>query len=419
VVSVRLKTRSCAVLVVNAMLAFYIVAAVVPPADAQDCRGVDVDPGDNIQALIDRHNRHTTFCFRRGVYELSGTIWTGRKYPRLNLRSGAIVDGQGGGFVGIDGDDARDDERGTMVLGGVFQNFGNENAPIWLSPVIVRGNWVVKGTEFRRNFNTGLLVQGDNARVSNVDTHHNGRYGIAVSAPCTGCRAPNGVIIERSEIAYNNTRQLATLDDAGGTKFAGGPSGMIVRNNDVHHNYGSGLWWDTNSEDARIYGNVIHDNRQWGILWEASYGGTKIHHNRLIDNGVGDGTENWGANVQLLVSNSDGSVGGGIEIYENRIVGTAIAVGLLNHTEGMPGTRQVHIHDNTMALRAETTRVGGVLHFGDPSLFDRASGNRFERNTYLVRDRGGTYWKWDGQTLTWQQWNATGHDNEGSLRLIA
>ena len=415
--SKHLIRRSCTVFVANAMLAFYLTVAVVPPADAEGCRGVKVTPGDNIQTLIERRRQHTTFCFRRGVYELSRTIWTATKHPTLDLRSGAVIDGQGGDFIGIDGNDARRGDRGTIILGGVFQNFGNENAPTWLSPFIVRSNWVVKGTEFRRNFNTGLLVQGDSARVSNVDSHHNGRYGIAVSGPCAGCPAPSNVVIERSEIAYNNTRQLPPLDDAGGTKFSGGPSGMIVRNNKVHHNYGSGLWWDTRSEDARIYGNVIYHNRNWGVFWEGSHGGTKIHHNTLRDNGVGDGTENWGANVQLLVSNSDGSVGSGIEIYENRIVGTAIAVGLLNHTEGTPGTTQVRIHDNTMALRAKTARVGGVVVLGgDASLFDRTSRNRFEDNTYLVRDRGGTYWMWNGQALTWQQWRAIGHDNEGSLR---
>jgi hypothetical protein len=49
-----------------------------------------------------------------------------------------------------------------------------------------------------------------------------------------------------------------------------------------------------------------------------------------------DGTLDWGANVQLLVSNSDGSIGRGIEIYDNRISGAAIPVGLLNYTEGKP-----------------------------------------------------------------------------------
>ncbi len=81
------------------------------------------------------------------------------------------------------------DQRGTVILGGVFQHFGNGSAPSWVSPVIVHRNWVVVGSEFKDNFNAGLGIQGDGARVSRVNTHHNGRYGLAVTAPCVDARA--------------------------------------------------------------------------------------------------------------------------------------------------------------------------------------------------------------------------------------
>ena len=72
------------------------------------------------------HHRRSTFCFASGVYQLSGTVWTGSKFPRLDLRAGAVIDGQNGAFVGINGADAPRDQRGTVILGGVFQHFGNE-----------------------------------------------------------------------------------------------------------------------------------------------------------------------------------------------------------------------------------------------------------------------------------------------------
>ena len=273
------------------------------------------------------------------------------------------------------------------------------------------------GTEFRENFNSGLTVQGDDARVVRVNTHHNGRYGINVTMPCVGCPGPTGVIIEDSEIAFNNTRQLSIIDDAGGTKFVGS-DGMIVRGNEVHDNYGAGLWWDGFNRNAQVYGNVISNNRNWGIFWELSYGGTKIHDNTLTDNGLGDGTANWGANVQLLVSTSDGSVGEGIEIYENTIDGAAYPLGLLNHSSGTPLTRQVYVHDNAMTLRATTTRVGAVVYQGSTELFDAAADNRFDHNTYRVLDRNAAYWAWNGQTLTWAQWQGSGHDVNGAVRPI-
>ena len=131
------------------------------------CHGVQVAPGDDLQRLIDTHHRRSTFCFASGVYQLSGTVWTGSKFPRLDLRAGAVIDGQNGAFVGIDGADAPGDQRGTVILGGVFQHFGNEAAPSWVSPVIVRRNWLVVGSEFKDNFNAGLGI-------------HPGRWGARV-----------------------------------------------------------------------------------------------------------------------------------------------------------------------------------------------------------------------------------------------
>jgi hypothetical protein len=408
---------------VHSSLAVLLALTVVPLHAAasslrsdHSCRGVKVVPSDNIQALIERRRRHTTFCFRKGVYELSSTIWTGAKHPTIDLRSGAIINGQGGSFVGIDGDDSLGGERGTIILGGVFQNFGNENAPIWVSPLTVRSNWVVKGTEFRRNFNAGLAVQGDSARVSNVESHHNGRYGIVVTAPCMGCPGPSDVLIEHSEIAHNNTRMLPTNDDAGGTKFSGGTDGMTVRNNVVHDNYGAGLWWDGYHTNAHVYGNLIYANRNWGIMWELSYGGARIHHNTLRDNGIGDGSSpNFFANVQLLISCSDGSRGE-IEIYENTIEGAAHPLALINHNVHPTRTRNVYVHDNTFTLRSSASRVGAMAFDGLTELFTASANNRFEDNTYKLHSRRGAYWAWDGQTLTWRQWRAVGHDEDGIVR---
>jgi hypothetical protein len=386
---------------------------------APACHGVRVVPGDDLRRLIDRHHQRSTFCFASGVYQLSGTVWTGSKFPRLDLRAGAVIDGQNGAFVGINGAGAPGGQRGTVILGGVFQHFGNEAAANWVSPVIVNRNWVVVGSEFKDNFNAGLAIQGDGARVSRVNTHHNGRYGLVVARACADCPGAAGVIIEDSEIAFNNTRQLSVFDDAGGTKFSGGTRGMIVRNNDVHDNYGSGLWWDTNNRNAKVYGNRIYDNRNCGILYEMSLGGTKIHHNTLIDNGIGDGTVDWTVNVQLSVASSDGRRGGrgGIEIYANTIGGEAYPLGLVTHA-GRPSTTRVQVHNNVLILRAASSRVGGADNSGTGEMFSPSAGNRFRANTYRVLDPQAAYWAWNGETVTWAQWQASGHDGSGHVERI-
>jgi parallel beta-helix repeat protein len=117
---------------------------------------------------------------------------------------------------------------------------------------------------------------------------------------------------------------------------------MIVRRNEVHHNFGAGLWWDGFNTNAQVYDNVVHDNSHWGIFWEFSYGGAKIHDNTLTDNGL-SGSTNFFDNVQLLVSCSDATVGG-IEIYQNTIDGEANPLGLLNHDGHLTRTRNVFVH---------------------------------------------------------------------------
>ena len=72
-----------------------------------------------------------------------------------------------------------------------------------------------------------------------------------------------------------------------------------------------------------------------------------------------------------------------------------------------------------MTLRAPTTRVGAVAFDGLTELFDAAAGNRFDHNTYRVLDRNAAYWAWNGQTLTWAQWQGSGHDVNGVVELIA
>ena len=322
-----------------------------------------------------------------------------------------MIDGGNGNFESFNGLEAPRDRRGTIVLGGVFQHF--------VSALSLGRNAVVDGTEFRENFNIGLGISGDNARASNVHTHHNGQYGLIVTSPCVGCPAPKGVIIEDSEIAFNNTRHLEPGYDAGGTKFSAGTDGMIVRRNEVHDNYGMGLWWDTSNKNARVYGNRIYDNLNAGILYEGSFGGTKIHHNKLIDNGIGDGTSNWTMNVQLGVASSDGSRGGrgGIEIYANRIDGAAYALGIVTHA-GRPTTKQVHVHDNLLILRAASSRVGGEDQTGTGEMFSPSAGNRFRANTYRVLDPNAAYWAWNGETLTWTQWQAIGNDDNGDVERV-
>jgi hypothetical protein len=51
-----------------------------------------------------------------------------------------------------------------------------------------------------------------------------------------------------------------------------------------------------------------------------------------------------------------------------------------------------------------------------PDLFSAAN-YRFDQNTYRLRDLRGAYWARNGQTLTWSQWTALGHDRNGRVEV--
>ena len=121
--------------------------------------------------------------------------------------------------------------------------------------------------------------------------------------------------------------------------------------------------------------------------------------------------------MQLLVSCSDGSVGR-IEIYDNTIDGAAYPLGLINHSHHPLRTAGAYVHHNRMTLRSSGDEVGAIAFDGLTELFGEAANNHFDSNTYLMTDPGGAYWAWDGQMLTWSQWQAAGNDVHGAVQAI-
>ena len=165
---------------------------------------------------------------------------------------------------------------------------------------------------------------------------------------------------------------------------------------------------------------MVYDNRNWGIFYELSYGGTKIHDNTLTNNGLGDGTANWFNNVQLLVSCSDGSVGAGIEIYDNTIDGAAYPLGT-DQSQPSPHPHEAGLRPRQRHDPARPDDQGGSrrVRRADRAVRRPRRATVSTHNTYRVLDRNAAYWAWNGQTLTWAQWQATGHDVNGVLELIA
>lgn len=385
----------------------------VPPPPG--CTGVAVPPGTTsgqIQTLVNNNVAHTTFCFDSATYVMTSGVNTGTKAPVFDFRAGsapdAVIDGNNGDFMGFNCADSTD--AGFDALGGVFQHFGNlTTAPDWASPLRVCDDGLVDGGEFRFNANTGLGTCGDRAVIRNAYIHDNGRYGFVETGCNVGSPDPVGTLIENNEISFNNTRHLAPDNDAGGTKWSAGVD-IIIRGNNVHDNYGSGIWVDWGEENFQIYGNTVTHNGSWGIFWEAS-GAARIHDNVVSGNGtLAGGTYNSG---QIEATCKTGTTL--LEIDHNTVTAAPLGIVLLNYDRsGADGTCQIRnawVHDNDVFLPGGSgQRTGGWddrTQAPVNSLFDPANNNRFENNHYHVAALADTHWAWnDNQNSTFAQWQA-------------
>src|SRR5579884_26552 len=156
-------------------------------------------------------------------------------------------------------------------------------------------NWTITNNEVRWNHGTGISI-GDWTQVLGNYIHNNGQKGI-------GGVTMNSVV-QDNEIARNNYAGFDVGWEAGGAKFAVS-SGMVVRGNNVHDNYGPGIWFDIDSINNLIENNTVTSNYSGpGIQYEISYSAV-IRNNTVRYNYVPNGGW-WMWGSQILVQNSSG-----------------------------------------------------------------------------------------------------------------
>jgi parallel beta-helix repeat protein len=256
--------------------------------------------------------------------------------------------------------------------------------------------WIVQDNEFRWNHGMGLRV-GNGMRALRNKVHHNGQLGM-------GGKTVNG-LVEGNEIAYNNTLRFDRNWEAGGTKFAF-TSGLVVRNNYVHHNHGMGLWTDIDNINTLYEGNRAEDNDNCGIFHEVSYAAI-IRNNTARRNGFGAGV-GWMDGAGILVSSSPN-----VEVYGNTISGnrngiTAIQTNRGSGAYGPHLTSNLYVHDNTITMARGVT---GVAQNVWTDLVFTSQNNRFRHNTYYLST--ASPFAWLNANRTEAQWKAYGQDRDG------
>ncbi|NIA25561.1 MAG: hypothetical protein GWP04_08310 [Gammaproteobacteria bacterium] len=346
--------------------------------------GVEVFPGDSLQGLVDAY----TFVIKAGVHRgqqvvpKDGDVFVGE--------SGAVLSGEGvaefafgAGGVGVTVTGLVIEKYATPTQEGVIRAGGGA------------ADWVVSDNEIRYNGGTGIRA-GSGWRVSGNYVHHNGQLGVF--------GAGGGIVIEGNEIAFNNTENVDSHWEAGGSKFVHTVN-LVVRGNYVHDNKGPGLWTDGNNIYTLYENNRVVDNYGPGIDHEISH--DAVIRNNVVE-GNGFGWTGWVDGAGILVNTSLN-----VEVYGNTVRYNNDGIAAI-HTDRSASTttygpyalKNLWVHDNVIVMNAGQTGV--VTTTSDP-VFGAEWNNRFDRNTYTLGS-GDSYYRWGGATITVSQWRAYGQD---------
>ena len=355
--------------------------ATVPP-DA-----VRVDVGQSLQEALERSGSDGAVIVATGVH-------TGQSSRPLSGQTiigepGAILRGDGAPFA------FRSSEDGVHIEGLVMEGYQPEDkAGVVHGDEGARG-WTISGNEIHENGEIGVVARSDWTITDNL-IHHNGRYGVTGSG--------ENILLENNEIACNALVYGSTSDSAA-TKFVH-TAGLVMTGNNVHHNFGNGLWVDINNVDFRIEGNRSDANALSGIFVEISCGGV-VSDNDVTGNGFGTTRPAGMENAGILVSNSPG-----VEITGNSLVDNAKGIGAINWAHGnrdavdqcVPEVRDLSVHDNE--ITQETGLVAGIDATIDQESVWTDWANTFFGNVYIVGPEAR--FRWEGSTIEQADWESLG-----------
>lgn len=283
-------------------------------------------------------------------------------------------------------------------------------------------NWTIENNVVRWNHGVGIRAS-DAALVKNNSVFANGQLGVT-------SEGGHDTVFESNQIAFNNQAGFDYGWEGGGSKFKY-TTGLVVRGNHVHDNYGPGLWTDIDNLDTLYEYNVVERNQSTGIFHEISYRAT-VRYNEVRDNAQQIGADSYayvfGAGI-LVYSSSN------VEVYGNKVTGNWNGIAGLMHERGYGGHGRwelvgLHVHDNEVDLKYHADGTGpqgergvwalnGVAQAGGHSfVFEPWAGNRFEGNSYRVSDVGAPYFTWLDGSRTFETWTKTyGQDQNATVEV--
>jgi len=375
--------------------------------------GIPIIPGQSIQAAVNANPGGTVFLIKAGRHSRQSVL--PKNGDTFRCEAGAILDGENltpYAFTRSGGDP--DDVR---IVGCVIERY---TPAAQMGAILAGGHsatdltvgWIVDSTEVRYNTNLGIRV-GNRTKVRWSNVHHNGTIGIGGTG--------DDILIESTEISYNNPSGAGLGFESGGTKFVL-TNRLVARNNWVHDNRGPGLWADIGNRGFLFENNLVEDQLQDGIVIEISYGGI-IRNNTCRRNGLGDTRRfawPWGAGIGIHASG-----GPGIEVYGNVLEGNAYGISLIQQARGTNHldpvgvdpemyVQNINTHDNTITLLTGSLGASQGVDDSVTSGLFTSRNIAFTHNGYSLN--GVSYpFAWANSYRTSAQWRGYLFDTDGSF----
>ncbi|MBI3647354.1 MAG: right-handed parallel beta-helix repeat-containing protein [Actinobacteria bacterium] len=363
-------------------LSSVLLLVLVPATHAR--AAVRIRAGADIQAKIDAHPAGTTFRLDAGKWHLTSTLEPKSGDRILGAGMGrTILYGVGRTFDGIAGKTStKDVEIAYLTVRGFQQG------------VRTGSGWVLHNMQMTAD-QIGVRMNGVGPVVRGSYIHHNVQFGV-LGTTSKGRFLSN-------EVSYNRTDRTLDSGYSGATKWVHS-TGLLVRGNYVHNNYGKGLWLDIEDHGCKLVNNVVRKNLEEGIRVEIGFGNVVVG-NRVRRNGGG------GINV---LNSSDTVVRG------NTISGPASALYVLRFAgNGRKSDTGVEYTNTNNRAESNTIRLSSGQSVGVIRTAGTTSGNSFDWNSYRVSALTDRYFKWwDGTaqwTVAWSDWQGFGQDLNGSI----
>jgi parallel beta-helix repeat protein len=362
------------------------------PAPGPPLSGTAINPGDDIQRIVDASPAGTTFVLRSGVHRRQSIR------PKNNMtfagEPGAVLDGENVTPQAIVAHAARN----VTVRGLRITNYRPPNLGGAIDGVDSQG-WVIEHNEIDHNSNGsartyGLFV-GSGMNVRNNRIHHNGWQGI------TGWNCVD-VVVEGNDIYANPS---TTFDDSVGDTAnikMYGCGRVTIRNNEIHDGPKKGIWFDRSQPDITIENNRVINHGDAGIWYEVSYRGT-IRGNHVDNAGyLSRYSSGWLRGGGIQVTNSPD-----VSVLDNTVVNSLngiIGLQAAGYYDGKYGASQLRnllVQGNTIVM--PRGQSGIATDTGSDAVFDSWN-NRFVNNR--IQTSTAAPFQWKGRNITESEWKA-------------